>query len=317
MFGRLIRYCLLGMRVAVTGGSGLLGRAVIAAVARTGGEAIACGRTEDDGPTSRRWEASSGFATPSALDDVDAVVHLAGENIGRRWTADQKAAIRSSRIAGTQSIALALAHAAPRRRVLVSASAVGYYGDCGDVLVDEERGPGSGFLAQVCQGWEAMANSAAAAQTRVVVLRFAMILARGGGTLARLAPLFRTGLGGRLGHGRQWMPWIHLDDAVAVVLRVIADHSLRGAFNTCAPNPVRNSEFSAKLGRALGRPALVPAPRFALRMALGEMADELLLAGQRAVPRRLEAAGHRFAYPELSQALAAVFADDDATGSPS
>lgn len=301
------------MRVAITGSSGMVGRAVSAALARAGHTSIACGRGESDGPATRRWDATSGFASPTALDDVDAVVHLAGENIGKRWSARHKLAIRESRVHGTQTLVQAFDRARERPRVLVSASAVGYYGDCGDDLVDESRGPGHGFLAEVCQGWEAAAQSASSDTTRVAVLRFAMILSAQGGTLAKLLPLFRAGLGGRLGDGRQWMPWIHLDDVVAVILRALDQGDMHGAYNTCAPAPVRNAEFTATLAEAVSRPAMLPAPRFALRLALGEMADELLLAGQRAVPARLTAMGHRFVHPTLAAAITAALA----TNSPS
>jgi hypothetical protein len=236
------------------------------------------------------------------------VVHLAGAGIGdRRWSEVRRREIMGSRVAGTTEVARALVALDPRPAVLVSASAVGFYGDRGDEVLTEASGPGTGFLAEVCQAWEAASEAASAAGVRVVTLRSGVVLAKQGGGLAKQLPLFRLGLGGRLGSGRQYLSWITLDDEVAVIRRAIEDASLSGPLNATAPEPVTNAEFTRALGRALRRPAVVWVPGPALELALGAgIARELLLAGQRAMPVALAAIGHRFGHPQIGGALRAL-----------
>ncbi len=267
-------------------------------------------RREPMAPDETRWDPKSEGLAPGALDGVDAVVHLAGENIaGKRWTKAVKESIRASRVDGTRLLAEACAAGAESDggpRVLVCASATGIFGDRGTEELDEGSAAGAGFLAEVCQAWEAAADPARAAGVRVVHGRLGMVLSRDGGGLAKMLPIFRAGAGGRLGSGRQYVPYVALPDAVAAYLRLIDDDGLVGPVHVVAPEPVTSSEFARALGAAVGRPAFMPAPAFALRLALGEMADELLLAGQRVVPRALLEAGFEFAYPGIGAALGAA-----------
>jgi uncharacterized protein (TIGR01777 family) len=258
------------------------------------------------------WDPAGGTIDEGALTALgpfDAAVHLAGAGIGdHRWTANYQAEIRRSRSGPTRLLAGVVAGLRPVPAVLVSASAVGYYGDRGAEVLTEESGRGKGFLADVCADWEA-ATAPAEEATRVVRLRTGIVLDRHGGALARQLPLFRLGLGGRLGRGDQYTSWITLDDAVTAIVRAVQDARLVGPVNLCAPAPVTNAEFARALGRALHRPAALAVPRRAVQLVLGaEMAGELLFSSQRAVPSRLEAVGHPFAHPELGGALAAVLA---------
>jgi len=238
-----------------------------------------------------------------ALEGLTAAIHLSGANVtGHRWSRAYKREMTASRVHSTRALATALAGLKRPPKTLLVASAVGIYGDRGDEMLDEASAPGSGFLAGLCQQWEAAAQPALAAGIRVVHLRLGVVLARGG-ALARIASIFRLGLGGRLGSGRQWMSWISLDDALAAILFALETPALAGPVNLTAPNPVTNAEFTGTLARQLHRPALLPAPAFALRLALGQMADEALLASARAFPARLTAAGFEFNHPTLQQAL--------------
>jgi uncharacterized protein (TIGR01777 family) len=239
-----------------------------------------------------------------ALDGIEGVVHLAGENIaGGRWSRKRKARILDSRVNGTGVLARALAEAAPGPRVLVCASGVGFYGDAGDSALDETAVSGEGFLADVCRRWEAAARPAAEAGVRVVHLRLGMVFGAGGGALGRMLTPFRMGLGGVLGHGRQYMSWIAMDDVVAAVEHVLNTPALAGPVNVTAPYPVTNEEFTRALGRVLRRPTFLRVPAFALRLRFGRMADELLLAGARVEPVRLQQSGYTFLYPEVEAAL--------------
>jgi uncharacterized protein (TIGR01777 family) len=238
------------------------------------------------------------------LDGVEAVVHLAGENIASgRWTAERKRRILQSRAHGTRVLADALASLPTPPRVLVTASAIGIYGDRGDETLDETSAPGTGFLADVCRAWEAASAGLTDRGTRVVHLRFGVILTPTGGALARMLPPARLGLGGPLGSGEQWTSWIGVDDAAGAIHHALVTDGLDGAVNAVAPAPVRNAELAAALGRVLRRPAVLPVPAAVLRAGLGEMADALLLASARVVPTRLEASGYRFRTPELDAAL--------------
>jgi len=288
--------------VLVTGSSGLVGRA-LAPFLTTGGHRVR--RLVRHAPASEhefRWNPETGELDPAALDGVDAIVHLAGENIAsRRWSAAQKRRIHDSRMAGTRRLVDAVRALSGKPRVFVSASAVGIYGDRADELLDEESAAGEGFLAQVCQDWEAEARRLD--DVRAVQLRFGVVLSAAGGALARMLTPFKLGAGGRIGSGQQWMSWIALDDAIGAIHHAIFDEELRGAVNAVAPRSVTNAEYTHTLGRVLHRPTLLPMPSFAARLAFGELADELLLASQRVVPRRLQETGYAFAQPDLEGAL--------------
>jgi uncharacterized protein (TIGR01777 family) len=288
------------MKVAITGSTGLLGEALLGALERRGDEPLPVRRRAGEG---LQWTIEGGFDPPDALSGFDAVVHLAGENLADgRWNEARKKEILDSRVLGTRSVVRALERAHPRPKVLLGASAIGYYGDCGDTLVDEDSTPGSDFLAQVCVAWEQEANHARDLGVRTVLARTSPVLAHDGGALAKLLPIFRLGLGGRLGSGKQWFPWIHIDDWVAIALRALDDDTMAGPYNFTAPEPVTNAELTKALGRALHRPTFMPVPGPLLRLGVGEMADTLL-GGQRALPKRLRDAGFEFRYPRIEDAL--------------
>jgi uncharacterized protein (TIGR01777 family) len=293
------------MRVAVSGSGGLIGSALMKALADGGHDAVRMVRRAPcGGEEAVRWDPGTGVVDPAGLEGIDAVVHLAGENIAAgRWNAARKAAIRASRVEGTRHLSEALAALSNPPKTLVCASAIGYYGDRGANVVTEESPAGTGFLAEVCREWEAASAPAARKGIRVVTLRIGMVLAPDGGALSRMLPAFRAGLGGVLGSGRQYVSWIALDDLPAIVLHALSREDLRGAVNAVAPRPTTQRELAEALGKVLSRPVLFSVPAFALRIALGEMADALLLSGCRAVPRRLEESGYRFLNPELWGAL--------------
>jgi uncharacterized protein (TIGR01777 family) len=241
----------------------------------------------------------------AVLEGFDAVIHLAGENVGAgRWTAARKAAIRDSRVNGTRLLCETLAGLARPPKTLLCASAIGIYGDRGEDPLTEESSPGTGFLAEVCREWEAASVPAARKGIRVVVLRIGVVLSAKGGALSRMLPLFRAGLGGVIGNGRQYVSWVAIDDLVGIVLHALRSGELCGPINAVAPRPVTNRELTEALGKALSRPTPLPVPAFALRLAVGrEMADALLLASARVVPRRLEETGCTFRFPELGGTL--------------
>ena len=291
------------MRIAITGSHGLIGSAVASALQARGDQVVRVVRDGAAGPDDAVWEPAAGRIDAGRLEGVDAAVHLAGATLATRWTPEQKDAIRTSRLLGTGLFARSLADLAPRPRVIVSASAVGYYGNRGDEVLTESAGPGTGFLAEVCQGWEAAADPARRAGIRVAHPRFGVVLAGQGGILAKIVPIFRLGAGGPLGHGRQYLPWVAIDDAVGAILLALERDDMDGPLNVVAPRAVTNREFTAALGHALGRPAVIPVPAAALRAMFGEMADEALLASQRVEPARLGAAGYAFRFGELEPAL--------------
>lgn len=294
------------MRVAVTGASGLIGQALVDRLRREGHTVARLVRDPAKAaPGDVVWNPEAGTIDAAALEGIDAVVHLAGENVGTRWTEEKKRRILASREQGTSLIARTIAGLTRPPRVLVQASAVGIYGDRGDETLTEASPPGTGFLAEVGQAWEAASAPAEAAGIRVVKLRIGVVLTAKGGALEQLMLPFKMGVGGRIGSGRQWMPWISLDDVVEVILRAIRDERLRGPVNT-ATGSVRNEEFTEALGRALHRPTLIPVPAFGIRALFGQMADEALLAGQRVEPARLSEIGHAFHHPTLDVALAAA-----------
>lgn len=293
------------MRVALTGGSGLIGTAVTAALQAEGHEVLQLVRPpRRAGAGQIAWDPVAGTIDASGLEDLDAVVHLAGEpTTAWRWTGARKRRIYASRVEGTRLLAETLAVLQSRPRVFVSYSAVGYYGDRGDEVLREDSPPGSGFLASVATDWEAAAHPAAGREIRVVHLRGAPVVAGHSAFLTRQAPAFKLGLGGPLGSGRQWWPWVALEDVVGVVRHVLARDDLRGPINLVAPELCTNLQFARTLGRVLGRPALLPAPSPVLRAMMGEIADEMLLASQRVEPARLVASGYHFHFPMLEPAL--------------
>ena len=249
-------------------------------------------------------------ADQNKLEGADAAVNLAGASIaGESWSEERKALLRSSRVHITRELVCSLEKLEEGPKALVSASAIGYYGNRGDEALTEESKPGSDFLARLAQEWETEAMKAEALGMRVARLRFGIILAKQGGALPEMMRPFKFGAGGRIGSGRQWMSWITLQDTVAVIRKVLENRAVSGAVNVVAPQPVRNADFAQMLGRAMHRPAILPTPAFALKFALGEMADALLLASQRVAPARLEQLGHRFAQRDLSSALASVLAE--------
>jgi uncharacterized protein (TIGR01777 family) len=297
------------MRVAISGSSGLIGQAVAAALRARGDEVTALVR-RPPGAGEVRWDPVAGSIDAGALEGTDAVVHLAGAGIGdKRWSASRRHEIMASRVQSTTLLATTVAGLDRPPTVLVSASAVGYYGDRGDEELTEESGAGSGFLADVCRAWEDATEPAEHGGIRVVRLRSGVVLSAHGGALARQLPLFRLGIGGRLGSGRQWLSWISLPDEVGAVLHALDTPGIRGAVNATAPVPVTNRDFTRALGRALHRPSVLAVPGFALRIALGpDLASEMVLAGQRVLPTRLQATGYVFAHVGIDAALAAVLA---------
>jgi uncharacterized protein (TIGR01777 family) len=291
------------MNVLVSGATGMIGSALVASL-RAHGHTVR--RLVRDGGDEHdvAWRPERGEIDAARLAGFDAVVHLAGESIGEgRWTAEKKARIRDSRNRGTRLLAESLARLPAPPKTLACASAVGFYGDRGDEWLDEQSPLGAGFLAEVCREWEASARPAVEKGIRVANTRFGFVLSQKGGGLARMLPPFRAGLGGKIGTGRQWMSWIELDDVVAAIEHVLATEALRGAVNVVAPEPVTNAEFTKTLARVLGRPAFFAMPAFAARAVFGEVANELLLASQRAAPKKLLASGHHFAFPTLEGAL--------------
>lgn len=291
------------MRVLVSGSSGLVGTELRARLAGRGDDVVRLVRRSAGGGEVE-WDPAAGTLDATALEGCDAVVHLAGEGIAEgRWNAAKKRRIRESRVQGTRQLAEALASLAQKPKVLVCASAIGFYGDRGDERLDEAARPGTSFLAEVCRDWEAAADPARAAGIRVVHLRIGVVLSQKGGALAKMLLPFRMGVGGRLGDGHQYMSWIELDDLVSIVVHALDQAELRGPVNAVSPQPVTNDEYTATLGRVLRRPTVLPMPAFAARLAFGEMADELLLASIRVVPAVLQRSGFDFARPTLEAAL--------------
>lgn len=293
------------LRVAVTGSTGLIGTPLVRALRGDGHTVLRLVRSRPvSGGDEVYWNPALGEIDTAALEGVDAVVHLAGENVGQPpWTEERKRRIRESRAQGTTLVARTLAGLSPKPRVLVSASATGWYGDRGDEVLNEASGPGSGFLAEVCQAWETSADPARDAGIRVVHPRIGLVLTKEGGVLERLLTPFKLGVGGKLGSGKQWMSWVALHDVLEAIRFALRADSLSGPANLTSPAPVTNEEFTRTLGHVLGRPTVFGVPEFALKLALGQMADEALLSSQRAMPDRLREAGFVFQYPDLEGAL--------------
>lgn len=297
------------MRIAVTGSSGLIGTALIDRLRTAGHEVVRLVRGPVHHASDIRWDPAVDHLDPWDLEGTDAVVHLAGAGIGdRRWGADRKRELLESRTRSTALLAETLAGLDRRPSLLISASAIGIYGDAGDRELTEDSPSGEGFLPGLCRAWEAAARPATEAGIRVAHPRTGIVLSAEGGALAKQLPLFRAGLGGRLGNGTQWMSWISLDDEVAA-LSWLLDHDLSGPVNLTAPQPVTNIEFTRALGAALHRPTVVPVPAFGVKLVLGrEMAEELLFASARILPAALEESGFRWSHPTLDQALEASLA---------
>jgi uncharacterized protein (TIGR01777 family) len=294
------------LTVAITGASGLIGAALATRLRQRGYIVRRVVRhTPDVNAGDVHWDPRHGQLDPAALRGVHAVVNLAGEPIAQRWTAARKEEIRTSRVRGTDLVARTLASMEQPPAVMLSGSAIGYYGDRGDELLDEGSRAGTDFLAGMSEEWERATTPAAQAGVRVVLLRTGIVLARSGGALAKLLLPFRMGLGGPIGTGRQWMSWIALEDQLRAIELALHADSMRGPVNLVSPEPVRNAEFASVLGRVLARPAFLPIPRFALELLYGEMADATIIAGQRVTPAALTAAGFDFTLPTLEQALRA------------
>ena len=296
-----------GMRVAVTGSSGLIGTALVESLASDGIRAVRLVRRPPENQDEIEWNPAAGRIDGAALEGVDAVVHLAGAGIADgRWSENRKRLIRDSRVAGTRLLAETLAGLERKPEVLVSASAVGYYGDRGDEPLDERAPRGDGFLAEVCDAWEEAAGPAAEAGVRVVHPRIGFVLSGRGGGLPKMLLPFRLGMGGRIGSGRQQVSWISLDDLVAILRFVIAREEIAGPVNAVSPRPVANEEMTRALGRALGRPTLFPVPASLIGLLFGEMGRATILTSARALPERLERAGYRFLHPDIDSALRAA-----------
>ncbi len=292
------------MKVAITGSSGLVGGALAPFLTAGGHEVVRLVRRDPKAKDEARWNPESGMIDAGALQGTDAVVHLAGENIaGGRWTEARKSRLRSSRVGPTRLLAETLAGLAKKPRVLVSASAVGYYGNRGDAWMTETDSPADDFLGRLSAEWERAAEPARKAGIRVVHPRIGIVLSSKGGALGKMLLPFKAGLGGVLGPGTQYMSWIALDDLLGVIQHALDRSDMSGPVNAVAPEPVTNAVFTRTLGRVLGRPTIVPAPAFALRLAFGEMADAALLASTRVKAERLLASGFRFRFPELEGAL--------------
>lgn len=297
-------------RILVSGASGLIGSAVARLAQKNGFEVETLVRRHREVRQGRIYwnpaETNRGLH-PAALEGLAAVVHLSGANVGHRWTRAYRETLAASRVRSTEVLCEALARVRQRPPVFLCASAVGIYGDGGDEVLTEESASGSGFLAELCVRWEKAADRARSLGIRVVNLRFGVVLSRRGGALGKMLPVFQLGLGGKLGSGRQWMSWISERDAIRAIWFLMEHREAEGAFNVTAPDPVRNAEFTRALARAVHRPALVPVPAGALKLAFGEMAEQTVLASQRAVPRKLEEAGFRFEDAEIGAALRSLF----------
>jgi uncharacterized protein (TIGR01777 family) len=297
------------MKVIVTGATGLVGHALVRSLLADGHEVTRLVRGDAQGfrapgTAAVHWEPDNGVIDAKELEGHDAAIHLAGESIADgRWDEEKKRRILESRVKGTRLLAEALAGLNEKPKTLVSASAIGFYGNRGAEVLREESASGEDFLSEVCREWEKATLPASQAGIRVIHVRIGVVLSAEGGALEKMVKPFKLGLGGRVGSGQQYMSWITLDDLVGVIKRALTDESLRGPINAVAPNPVTNEEFTKALGRVLGRPTFLPVPAFAARLAFGEMADALLLSGARVEPARLREAGYEFKQPEIEGAL--------------
>jgi uncharacterized protein len=289
-------------RILVSGASGPIGAALLPALKAQGATVTRLVRKSATGNDQIVWDPAR-LLSPDLVSGFDAVIHLSGESIVGRWTGTKKRRIIDSRIQGTGHLVEAIVKASPPPRVFVSASAVGYYGNRGNEILREDSPSGQGFAAETCRKWEAATQPAARAGIRTAQMRFGVVMSADGGALPKMLPPFRLGLGGRLGDGRQWSPWVSVRDVVGAIQHVLSNESLSGPVNIVAPNPVTNAEFTRVLASVLHRPAIFPVPAFAVRLIFGEMGEELFLASERVEPAKLEASGYRFQHPDLRNAL--------------
>ncbi len=294
------------MKVLITGASGLIGTALQKSFEEKGYEMLLASRSEPKVESQIKWSMDTGFADDDLprLEGLDAVIHLAGENVsGLRWTDEKKKAIRDSRVFGTRTMIEAFARLEKKPKVFITGSAIGFYGDRDDDEMTETSSAGDTFLAKVCKEWEAESRRAEDMGIRTVLLRTGIVLSKDGGALATMLTPFKLGVGGVVGSGKQWMSWVSLDDVVAIINFALENESLRGAMNVASPNPVTNEEFTKTLGSVLYRPTFLPLPEFAVNLVFGEMGDALLLASTRVIPKRLVDAGYKFKYTDLKTAI--------------
>jgi uncharacterized protein (TIGR01777 family) len=293
------------MKILITGASGLVGKALQKSFAEKGYEMLLATRSKPEKANEVQWNTEKGFFGEELprLDVLDAIVHLAGESVVGRWTDDKKRRLVDSRVYGTRNIVETIGKLENKPKVLISASAIGIYGDRDDEILSEESAAGDNFLAEISKNWEAEAIKAEDFGVRVVRLRIGVVLSAGGGALAQMLTPFKFGLGGTIGSGRQWMSWIALEDVVRIVNFALENENLNGAINAVAPNAVKNEEFTDALGAILHRPTILPLPAFAVNLAFGEMGNALLLDSKRVVPKKLEESGFEFQFPDLKSAL--------------
>ena len=295
----------LSSRILLSGSSGLLGSGLLPSLKSRGFQVVRLVREAASADDQIAWDPLQPLP-PETLAGFDAVIHLAGETVVGRWTDAKKAKIRESRVTSTHYLAQALAQTSEKPRVLITASAIGYYGDRADELLRESSSPGSAFLAEVCREWEAATQSAADAGIRCEQIRTGVVLTRDGGALKKMLAPFRLGIGGNLGTGRQWMSWIHIQDWIGAVHHILKTDLLQGPVNLVATKPVTNAEFTKTLGSVLSRPTIFPVPAFAAKLAFGQMAEEVLLASQRVEPNKLVTSGYPFQYSDLRKALGSI-----------
>jgi uncharacterized protein (TIGR01777 family) len=296
------------MKCIVSGGTGFIGRRVVDRLLQNshyvGVWSRKPGLDRRTAVATHTWDPLEGDPPPESLNGMDCVIHLAGENVAQRWTPEVKRRIRDSRVLGTQRIVDTIGRVRHKPRIFICASAIGIYGDRGDEILTEASVPGTGFLADTCRAWEAEADRASRYGIRVVKIRIGFVLGKAGGALQKMVPAFRAFVGGKLGSGKQWMPWVHLDD-IAEIFGHAVENEISGVWNATAPNPVRNSEFTKELAGALGRPALFPVPPLALKLAFGEFAQHMLDSA-RVIPENLTRAGFQFRHTDVRQALADI-----------
>lgn len=294
------------MKILISGASGLVGTHLIPVLEAKGHEIFRLVRKTPKSADEIQWDAKTGFSEKERgkLENFDAVVHLAGDNVAsENWSQDKKRRIRESRVAGTRVLVDGLSKCEKPPKIFVSASASGYYGNREDEILTEESAPGKGFLPEVCEEWEAESRRAEQFGARVVNPRIGVVLAKDGGALEKMLTPFKLGVGGVVGSGKQWMPWIALDDLINVILFALENNNLRGAVNTISPGIVTNGEFTKALGKVINRPTILPIPEFAIKLLYGEMGETLLLQGQRMIPQKLQDVGFEFQYPDLEGAL--------------
>jgi uncharacterized protein len=295
----------MNRRILISGASGPIGKALLPVLTSSGDKIVRLVRHAAKDSSEISWDPAIPLL-PESVSGFDAIIHLAGETIFGRWTEAKKKKIRESRVLGTSNLAQAASRAQQKPRIFLSASAIGYYGDRGDEPLTEQSSIGTGFAAELCREWESATDAAAQAGIRTVRMRIGIIMSPDGGALQAMLPAFRMGLGGRMGDGRQWMSWIHVQDMATAVQHILENEELHGPVNMVAPDPVTNAEFARTLASVLSRPAIFPMPAFVVKVIFGQMGNELLLASQRVEPAKLAGSGYRFRYRELKPALEAI-----------